>query len=48
MHWDGRRAVPMQTDEVTAALDGGFLVDTVLDEAAAPITLIRHWTPDAE
>jgi hypothetical protein len=26
--------------------DGRFLVNTVLDDAAAPITLIQHWRPD--
>ena len=26
--------------------DGRFLINTVLDEAAAPITLIQHWQPD--
>jgi hypothetical protein len=28
--------------------DGRFLINTVLDEAAAPITLIEHWTPEAK
>ena len=28
--------------------DGRFLINTVLDEAAAPITLIQNWTPDAK
>ena len=27
--------------------DGRFLINTVLDEAAAPITLIEHWNPEA-
>ena len=27
------------------ARDGRFLINTVLDEAAAPITLIQHWAP---
>ena len=27
--------------------DGRFLINTVLDEAAAPITLIQNWNPDA-
>ncbi len=30
------------------APDGRFLINTVLDEAAAPITLIQHWQPDAK
>ena len=28
--------------------DGRFLINTVLDEAAAPITLIQHWAPEAK
>ena len=28
--------------------DGRFLINTVLDEAAAPITLIQHWQPAAK
>ncbi len=28
--------------------DGRFLINTVLDEAAAPITLLMNWTPDAK
>jgi dipeptidyl aminopeptidase/acylaminoacyl peptidase len=28
--------------------DGRFLINTVLDEAAAPITLIQHWNPEAK
>ena len=28
--------------------DGRFLINTVLDEAAAPITLIRNWNPEAK
>jgi hypothetical protein len=28
--------------------DGRFLINTVLDEATAPITLIQNWTPDAK
>ena len=28
--------------------DGRFLINTVLDEAAAPITLLQHWTPEAK
>jgi serine/threonine protein kinase/Tol biopolymer transport system component len=30
------------------APDGRFLIDTVMDSAAAPITLIQNWTPDAK
>jgi eukaryotic-like serine/threonine-protein kinase len=29
------------------ARDGRFLIDTVLDEATAPITLLQNWTPPA-
>jgi eukaryotic-like serine/threonine-protein kinase len=28
--------------------DGRFLINTVLDEAAAPITLLMNWTPEAK
>jgi hypothetical protein len=28
--------------------DGRFLINTVLDEAAAPITLIQHWNSEAK
>ena len=28
--------------------DGRFLINTVLNEAAAPITLLMHWAPDAK
>jgi hypothetical protein len=28
------------------ARDGRILINTVLDEAAAPITLIQNWTPN--
>ena len=28
--------------------DGRFLINTVLDEAAAPITLIQNWQPEAK
>jgi hypothetical protein len=27
------------------AHDGRFLINTVLDDAAAPITLLQNWTP---
>jgi hypothetical protein len=29
------------------APDGRFLINTELDSAAAPITLIQNWTPSA-
>ena len=28
--------------------DGRFLIDTVLDETAAPITLIQNWRPEVK
>ena len=28
--------------------DGRFLINTVLDEAAAPITLIQNWRPEVK
>jgi hypothetical protein len=30
------------------APDGRFLINTVLGEAAAPITLLMSWTPEAK
>jgi hypothetical protein len=30
------------------APDGRFLINTVLDSAAAPITLIQNWNPEAQ
>jgi hypothetical protein len=30
------------------ARDGRFLVDTVMDSAAAPITLLMNWNPNAK
>ena len=37
---------PGQQYDVTR--DGRFLINTVLDSAAAPITLIQDWQPDAK
>jgi hypothetical protein len=28
--------------------DGRFLINTVLDSAAAPITLLQNWNPEAK
>ena len=28
--------------------DGRFLINTVLDEAAAPITLLMNWDPEGK
>ena len=39
MNRDGRRALPIQTDEVTVALDGGFLIDTMLDGRGGQVGL---------
>ena len=30
------------------APDGRFLINTVLDEASAPITLLMNWNPEAK
>jgi hypothetical protein len=30
------------------ARDGRFLIDTVMDSAAAPITLLMNWNPNAK
>ncbi len=30
------------------ARDGRFLINTILDAAAAPITLIQNWNPEAK
>jgi hypothetical protein len=32
--------------QIAVAPDDRFLVNTVLDEAAAPITLLQHWRPE--
>ena len=34
--------------EYDVTRDGRFLINTVLDEASAPITLIQNWSPDAK
>ena len=39
-----RQAVGSESD---VAPDGRFLINTVLDDAAAPITLLLHWQPEA-
>jgi hypothetical protein len=28
--------------------DGRFLINTVLEEASSPITLLQNWNPEAE
>lgn len=35
-----------QGPQYDVARDGRFLINTVLDEAASPITLLQHWKPD--
>jgi len=37
-----------QGRQYDVALDGRFLINTVLDSAGAPITLIQNWQPDAK
>ena len=36
-----------QGRQYDVAPDGRFLINTVLDSAAAPITLIQNWNPEA-
>jgi hypothetical protein len=38
-------AVPKHQYAVSS--DGRFLINTVLDDAVAPITLIQNWNPEA-
>ena len=35
-----------QGPQYDVAPEGRFLINTELDAAAAPITLIQHWSPD--
>jgi hypothetical protein len=37
-----------QGRQYDVAPDGRFLINTELDSATAPITLIQHWTPEAK
>ena len=37
-----------QGRQYDVASDGRFLINTVLDSAAAPITLIQNWQPEAK
>jgi serine/threonine protein kinase len=30
------------------ARDGGFLINTVVEEASAPVTLLRRWHPEGK
>ena len=38
----------LQARQYDVAPDGRFLINTVLDSAAAPITLILNWNPAAK
>ena len=38
----------VQARQYDVAPDGRFLINTVVESAAAPITLIQHWNPDAK
>jgi hypothetical protein len=37
-----------QARQYDVAFNGRFLINTVLDSAAAPITLLQNWNPDAK
>jgi hypothetical protein len=37
-----------QGRQYDVAPDGRFLINTVLDEASAPITLLQNWNPEAK
>jgi len=37
-----------QGRQYDVAPDGRFLINTVLDDAGAPITLLQHWHPDGK
>ncbi len=37
-----------QGRQYDVAPDGRFLINTVLDSAAAPITLLQNWNPEAK
>ena len=37
-----------QARQYDVAPDGRFLINTVVESAAAPITLVQHWNPDAK
>jgi hypothetical protein len=44
-HIYGGGADVARGSEYDLAKDGRFLVDTVIDEATAPITLLQNWKP---
>ena len=37
-----------QARQYDVAPDGRFLINTVLDDAATPITLLQNWNPEAK
>ena len=37
-----------QGPQYDVARDGRFLINTVLDEASSPITLLQNWKPPAK
>jgi len=37
-----------QSRQYDVAPDGRFLINTVLDDAAAPITLLQNWNPEGK
>ena len=37
-----------QSPQYDVAPDGRFLINTVLDSAGAPITLLQNWNPEAK
>jgi hypothetical protein len=36
---------PQEKSDNDWSLDGRFLINTVLDDASAPITLLQNWAP---
>jgi hypothetical protein len=44
----GGEEVAAQARQYDVAPDGRFLINTELDSAAAPITLLQNWQPDAK
>ena len=44
----GGGADTQQGRQYDVTSDGRFLINTVVDEAAAPITLIQNWNPEAK
>ena len=45
--WKDARAPYVTGPDIRVVeMDGRFLINTILDEPAAPITLLQHWNPD--